>query len=527
MMSSGRYEEIIKKFDEEREDTIKRKRYHALVSKLRDDTYRYEDGDFLYLVEVLDQCPAEAIIKSIGDRSAIARSKAATVFGNMFPVGRLSQDEAVYATYSLVKALMDINYEVRHYVLIALQKACKAGSGDLVRDMVKTLSENGTINIQDVWVKIEDIESIDSFKEIVLGIIQKKQVAQPETREERRSLIEGFLDGVSKGKRLKWLKAWSGVKKKQESLAQEAESKGFGEREADWAPKVVLGDEGGWGSLYVFKSPGMIAKYIEERKKTEKEYEKMLKIIKNLETDQISREGFSSILRVNGSTHMRAEDLKGCHSFQSVAGSIGSRYEEMQRERLIRLFPLCVLVECWDSFKDKLGINDSDGSTTQGVCRYIRALKIYIAFADFYVSATDIHELVHILFGIVEKTENIGGIPADRLFINETLAFRIAGDSFESLEDRLVSIYIPDNELKISSSKYTPQVFEKLIREKLVPVAMYLDKNFPMQFFDIMARARSIDELWGVFGGKVGKLGVLDGISSMYSALKIFLLRNI
>ncbi|MCK5477123.1 MAG: hypothetical protein KAI55_04340, partial [Candidatus Aenigmarchaeota archaeon] len=113
-------------------------------------------------------------------------------------------------------------------------------------------------------------------------------------------------------------------------------------------------------------------------------------------------------------------------------------------------------------------------------------------------------ELVHILFASINTIEDRFN-ESNRKFIEETTAYCIDGMSFKEIENVLVGKYI---EWYIETGRCNETEREKyknLISNKLIPVADYLDRNYPPQFFDIMIRSSSIEELWAKFGNKIEK----------------------
>ncbi|MCK4429158.1 MAG: hypothetical protein KAU95_02190 [Candidatus Aenigmarchaeota archaeon] len=288
-LNDEKYEKIIKEFDEkiDNRELLPRKKYLKIGSKLKSESYSYEEGDFLYLIKTLGDCPTEEDLEDeMGDEYFTMRCNAANELGDLFLLRNLSQDEILYAINSLIKSSKDINYEVRCSVSTALEKSCKEGFSDIVRDRMNTLSENGAINIQEVRMEIKDLEHRDLLKEIIQP---EKSAVQQKPDESKDNLIgfenltnEAELASINPEEKIDFSvfnkEKLSEIKQKQKLLNQEAELKGFGEREAEWAPKVVLPDEKhGTGEAWKFESPEMIRKYGEKYRETEKKVSRSIK----------------------------------------------------------------------------------------------------------------------------------------------------------------------------------------------------------------------------------------------------------
>ncbi|MCK5477164.1 MAG: hypothetical protein KAI55_04550, partial [Candidatus Aenigmarchaeota archaeon] len=261
-------------------------------------------------------------------------------------------------------------------------------------------------------------------------------------------------------------------------------------------PTIMLGDGKEIGPGLKFKSNNELISYCKANKVIEENYQKLLKIIKNIKTDEKSRKELSQLLNENGYKNITPTDLEECY-YLNV-----NRYK-LKNTRGIMLFPLCIVVpdRKWEVLSIKFKLHDWSG----GCSVKLNKINLGLSFTNASIIYTAIHEELHNLFDIIEKIENIPHT-TDKILMSETIAYRIAdGYSFEEIEKCLLLYYLDNNSTRKDTlkdiregSKYEYH-YGNLIVQKLIPVAKYLDKNYPRQFFDIFARAESIEGLFNIF----------------------------
>ncbi|MCK4429159.1 MAG: hypothetical protein KAU95_02195 [Candidatus Aenigmarchaeota archaeon] len=238
---------------------------------------------------------------------------------------------------------------------------------------------------------------------------------------------------------------------------------------------------------------------VKNTERQKKKYQEVLNIIKHINPDdkydESSRKKVCEFFQQGGFNDISPYDFEGCHYLNF------NRYQ-LESTRGITLFPLCIVApyKKLELIKTKINAPYFAGG---GFCIYFPALDFSIFFLNNRVEEEDvkIHEAIHLLFSIINTMEKVHGEKADRYFINEMLALHLGGRSFERIDTTFDS-YMDNYLTELNLPKENNQKYVKLIREKLIPVAKYLDKTYPRQFFDILSRTRSIDELWDAFGDK-------------------------
>ncbi|MCK5177071.1 MAG: hypothetical protein KAQ92_05065, partial [Candidatus Aenigmarchaeota archaeon] len=224
--------------------------------------------------------------------------------------------------------------------------------------------------------------------------------------------------------------------------------------------------------------------------------------------DEKSREKLSQMLK-GKKYNVSAHDLEGCYYFlddtKPQTTKIRAELKNVEEKRGITLFPLCIVVpdEIWENkLKIKLNCPSWSGGT------YIKLSHDFgIAFIiESMCISGSIHELVHVFFDSINILEHMRN-NCDRNFIEETTAYCIEGYSAKNIKNRLINNYLEMYIKTKTCDENEREKYENLIRNKLIPIADYLDRNYPHQFFDIMIRSSSIDELWAKFGNKVDTKG--------------------
>ena len=187
---------------------------------------------------------------------------------------------------------------------------------------------------------------------------------------------------------------------------------------------------------------------------------------------------------------------------------IKTELKNVEKKRGISLFPICIVVP--DKIWSTLSIKLRTPSFSKGVCittgiRFSKVFGVTITFVtESIVISASVHELVHVFFESINTIEGMSN-NCDRYFIEETTAYFIDGSLAKEIEAKLIDKYI-DGYIKLRiCNEDEREKYEDLISNKLIPVADYLNRKYPQQFFDIMIRSSSIDELWERFGNKIDK----------------------